>query len=318
MTRPAADTVPDVVRDWAEPVIGPISRSWLLSGSHSRVWRARSASGDWTVKHLQDRSSDARVEAAVLGSLPGTVRARRIRALREEPDGSVFVLAPYVPGRTLDEALPGAEADRARDWAEQVCRIVDAVAAVPVQGYGAVRLESDGRTLRAGAPDWFAFLVGYLERQRHKAPRLAALRHGVLLAAMRDLEPRLAAAADRPRLLHADVNLRNFVVDGPVVACVNLPVAWSGDPAAVYGEALVHWSGTAGEAVFRRAGRAAGRLLDFYAAFHAYVILAYVERFSSEPLDRAAPWGGSTPLLELFDRHAAAACGGPKEALSCQ
>jgi len=311
-------TVPDALRDWAEPVIGPISRSWLLSGSHSRVWRARSASGDWTVKHLQDRSSDARVEAAVLDSLPGAARARRIRALREEPDGSVFVLAPYVPGRTLDEVLPDAEADAARDLAEQVCRIVDAVTAVPVQGYGKVRLERGGKTLRAGDPDWCAFLARYLERQRHKAPRLAALRHGVLLAALRDLEPRLARAADRPRLLHADVNLRNFVVDETTVTCVNLPVAWSGDPAAVYGEALVHWSGTAGEAVFRRAGRAAGPLLDFYAAFHAYVILAYVERFSPEPLERAAAWGGRTPLLELFDRHVAAACGGPKEALSCR
>lgn len=289
------------LRDWAEGVVGPITGHTLLSTSNSRVWRATSSSGDWVLKHLEDTSSAPRVESVVLGQLAGA-NVRRIRALAEQPDGSSFVLAEYVPGVPLADLVPRAGEVESHEWAKQVRRVIDAVTTLPVMGFGKVRVAENSRRLFGEHESWPSFLFDYLERQRLKAPRLARLRYHRLLSAVRAMESELTEVP--ARLMPADVNLRNYVVDGLAVTCTNIPVVWSGDPIAAYGESVLHWSDTAGEDVFvRAAGESALRRLHLYAAFHAYVILAYVERFSSEPLEEATPWGASTPLLTLFDRH---------------
>ncbi|WP_439657632.1 hypothetical protein ACSHWB_35300 [Lentzea sp. HUAS TT2] len=293
---------PDLV-DWAHAEVGPILHATSLSTSNSRVWKASSASGDWVLKHLDDRSSTPEVESFVLAQLRDRPDVRQIRALMPCADGSTYLIAEYVTGRTLDECLGTAKPAAAAGWAGQLDDLVEAVARIPVTGYGKVRLGPDG--LCAENDSWPEFLGDYLEGQRVKAPRLAGLRHDRLRRALRAFHTGLVAAAPVPRLVPADVNLRNFVAGPSGLVCCNIPVLWAGDPDAARGEALLHWAGTAGEPVLR----SESPLLHFYAAFHAYVILAYVERFSPEPLDRATPWGCDTPLLQLLDEHLLAAEG---------
>jgi hypothetical protein len=296
-------TPPTDLLSWAHEEIGPIQRTAPLSTSNSRVWRAATSSGDWILKHLSDLSSTPEVESFVLAELRGRPDVRQIRAFRSCADGSTYLIAAYVHGRTLDECLATAKPPAAGGWASQLSDLIEAVGRIPVTGFGKVRLGPDG--LRADHDSWPGFLEDYLEGQRVKAPRLASLRYDRLRRALVAARAELAAAAPHPRLVLADVNLRNFVVGSSGLVCCNIPVLWAGDPAASRGEALLHWSGTAGESVL--AGTSG--LLHFYAAFHAYVILAYVERFSPEPLDRATPWGSNTPLLQLLDEHLLAAEG---------
>lgn len=287
---------PDLV-SWAHEEIGPIQRATPLSTSNSRVWRAATSSGDWILKHLSDLSSTPEVESFVLAQLRERPDVRPIKAFRSCADGSTYLIAEYVHGRTLDECLAAAKPAAAGGWASQLSDLIDAVGRIPVTGFGKVGLGPDG--LCADHDSWPGFLENYLESQRVKAPRLAELRHDRLRQALVAGRADLAAAAPLPRLVLADVNLRNFVIGTSGLVCCNIPVLWAGDPAASRGEALLHWAGTAGEAVLT----STSGLPHFYAAFHAYVILAYVERFSPEPLDRATPWGSDTPLLELLDRH---------------
>ncbi|SDH49120.1 Phosphotransferase enzyme family protein [Actinokineospora alba] len=305
MTQAAADGLRSAVWDWAEEMVGPITERELLSTSNSTVWRVRSASGEWALKHLADTSSAPQAESVVLGRLAATAAVRRIRALAEQPDGSSFVLSEYVPGEVLADVLPTATPEQCREWARRQRLVIDAVGTIPVTGFGKVRVAEDGRTLCAEHPSWTSFLGAYLDEQRRKAPALADLRHDRLRAALDAVTPELEDV--EPLLMPADVNSRNYVVDGFSLTCTNIPVAWSGDPLAAYGEALLHWSDTEGVAVFERAtAKRSRRALRLYAAFHAYVILAYVERFAAEPLDEATPWGARTPLLTLLDSHLAA------------
>lgn len=295
------DPPPRDLVDWAREEIGTIGNVELLSTSNSRVWRVWTASGDWVLKDLRDLSSSPRVEAKVLAELRHRDDVRQLKAMRSRPDGSTHLIAEYVPGRTLDEVLATAAPTDVRGWAGQLTGLIDAVSRIPVTGFGKVAVGAHG--LCADEETWPGFLRSYLEVQRGKAPRVADLRYERLSHALSARHTELAAAAPRPRPVLADVNLRNFLVSEQGLVCGNIPVLWAGDPAAAHGEALLHWSGTAGEAMLTSAAATAPRLLHFYAVFHAYVILAYVERFSAEPLDRATPWGSRTPLLELLDNH---------------
>ncbi|HEX6343764.1 hypothetical protein [Umezawaea sp.] len=290
------------ITTWVAERLGPTSTPVLLSTSNSRVWRVHDANGGgFAVKHLLDGSSQPGAERAVRRYLAerGSRRALPVLALSRNPDGTHLVLAEYVEGPLLAEAFggPGPVAE----WAGQLADLLDDVAGIAVTGFG--RLSDD---LRAPWPTWSSFLLDYLEEQRRKAPALARARHAALHTVLTAAAPLLDAAAPVPRLVAADVNNRNFVIGADGLVCVNLPVLWGGDPAAAHGQSLLHWAGTGGEAVLARRSGAPRWRLHLYAAFHAYVVLAYAERFSPEPLHAVAPWGRTTPLLDLLDRHLAA------------
>ncbi|MFD9357951.1 hypothetical protein [Streptomyces sp. NPDC060031] len=301
MTPPANPQPTPAMLGWAREVVGPVGEPSLLSRTNSLLWRLPGAGGDYVLKHLTDPTSDLDAETALLTALPPDAPFRRPLALRRLADGSALTLAAYLEGPCLADVLATAPAATAEAWAGQWHTMMRLVAARPASGFG----KADARG-HAEHRTWSDFLHTYLERQRRKAPRLAALRHAAVAEALTGLSAPLDAAAPTPTLLSADVNHRNFLVTAAGLHCVNVPVLWAGDPAACYGEALVHWDGSPGlRRLVALSGAPAWRL-HWYAAFHAYVILAFVERFSPEPLADARPWGGRRPLLSLLDRHLAA------------
>ncbi|PRY37516.1 phosphotransferase [Umezawaea tangerina] len=295
-------TPPTRLTSWVGKRLGTTADPVLVSTSNSRVWRVRAEDGRrYAVKHLLDGSSQPAAERAVRRILAerGNRRVRPVLDLLRNSDGTHYVLAEYVEGRVLADVLGAAEP--VAGWAEQFADLLDEVAAVPVAGFG--KLSGD---LRAPWPTWSSFLADYLAEQRRKAPGLAISRHTGLEAVLAEAAPLLDALVPTPRLVAADVNNRNFVIGPDGLVNVNLPVLWGGDPTAAYGQSLLHWAGSDGEAVLARRSGAPWWLLHLYAAFHAYVVLAYAERFAPEPLHAVVPWGRTTPLLELFDRHLAA------------
>ncbi|MCI3934367.1 hypothetical protein [Streptomyces sp. AN091965] len=296
---PATDPLPTgAMLSWARHVVGPVGEPTLLSRSNSLLWRLPGARGDYVLKHLTDPSSDLEAETALLAALPPHAPFRRPLAVRRLADGSALTLAAYVEGPCLADVLATAPTATAQDWAGQWHAMMRLVAARPASGFG----KADARG-HAEHRTWSGFLSAYLERQRRKAPRLAALRYAPLAETLTRLRAPLDRAAPVPTLLSADVNHRNFLVTADGLHCVNVPVLWAGDPAACYGEALVHWDGSHGARRLVELSGAPAWRLHWYAAFHAYVILAFVERFSPEPLAEARPWGGRSPLLSLLDRH---------------
>ncbi|MEV6823606.1 hypothetical protein [Amycolatopsis sp. NPDC051102] len=293
--------LPTELAGWISGRLGPVSEPELISESNSRVWRVRDRRGrPFAVKHLTDRSSRIEAEETVRRLLAerGNRRVGPILARWRNPDGTHYVLTEHRDGRVLGDAL--GEAGPVAGWAAQLADLLDAVAGIPAAGFG--KLSGD---LRAPWPTWSSFLLGYAEEQRRKAPALAAARYRAVQAVLTEAAPLLDAAAPSPMLVAADINNRNFVIGSEGLVCVNLPVLWGGDPAIAYGQSLLHWAGTEGEAVLARRAGAPGWLLHFYAAFHAYVILAYAERFAPQPWQEVSPWGRPTPLLDLLDRHLA-------------
>ncbi|MFD7714041.1 hypothetical protein ACFV6E_40015 [Streptomyces sp. NPDC059785] len=297
-------TWPAGMADWIEERLGPGSSGGavLLSVSNSRVWRIEDATGrSFIAKHLLDPSSMPVTERTVGRLLRerGSRRARPVLDVRRNTDGTHYVLAEYAEGSPLADVL-GTERTVA-PWTEQLCELLRDVGAIEVSGFGKL-----SGALCAPWRTWSSFLLDYSEEQRLKAPVLASAHHYALDTLLAEAAPLLDAAAPRPRLVAADINSRNFVVGPDGLVNVNLPVLWGGDPTAAYGQALIHWADTDGEEVlFHRSG-APRWLLHLYAAFHAYVILAYAERFTPGPLDSVTPWGRTTPLVELLDRHLAA------------
>lgn len=295
--------LPTELATWISGHLGPVSEPELISESNSQVWRVRDRRGRrFAVKHLTDRSSRIEAEETVrrLLAARGNRRIRPILARRRNPDGTHYVLTEHLDGRLLADVLDGG--GPAAGWAAQLADLLDAVAGIPVTGFG--KLSGD---LRAPWPTWSSFLLDYAGEQRRKAPALAEARYAPVKAVLTEAAPLLDAAAPSPLLVAADINNRNFVIGSAGLGCVNLPVLWGGDPAIAYGQALLHWTGTDGEAVLAARCGAPGWLLHCYAAFHAYVILAYAERFAPEPWQVVRPWGRPTPLLDLLDRHLAQA-----------
>lgn len=299
---PPGERPPDDLLAWASDLLGPLHDFLLVSTSNSRVWSVHAADGRaYALKHLVDTSGTAAAEYAVRRQLADCPLLQPLTAVRIDEAGSAFALSEFVTGRTLDEAFPTA-GGRAEVWAGQLAGLLDRIARVPVTGFG--KLTSG---LAGDHTSWSDFLHGYLDEQRRKAPGLAAARHTQLRDLLDEVTSELDRAAPAPGLVAADINNRNFVVDARGITCVNLPVLWGGDPMAMYGQALLHWEGTHGIPVLRARSAVPAWRLHFYAAYHAYVILAYVERFSPVPFGEAAPWGRTTPLLHLFDEHLALA-----------
>lgn len=278
------------------------ARGWrLLSDTNSLVWTVTVGDAQWVVKVLTDHTSDAELEHDLLGRLDEG-RARQIATVEQLEGGQSLVLMPYLEGVVLADHLAAVPPDEAlaRRWAADLTALVGAVASLPLEGAGF------GRRRYGAAPShgrWSDFLAAYLEEQRHKGPRTAAIGYERLRDLLQTLAPRLDAACPRPSVVPADLNARNLLVtsQGRLVL-LNMPVVWQGDPWAALGELLLHTDGTSiAEAL--AAAHHPEWLLHFYAAYHAFVICAYVERFSTEPFDRVPPWGRSRPLAELFREH---------------
>lgn len=271
-----------------------------LAGDNSAVWRVQTAHGDFVVKHLTDPTSDLAGETW-LGQRVAHTSFRAVEDAVVLPDETRAVLARYVEGERFDDVLLREDAtpEEQRRWADQMHELFAAIARVPVSGFGAPATPG-----RATAERWSAFLAAYLERQRHKAPRLAGIRYAALAAALARITAALDATVTSPVLVPADVNLRNFLVTGSrSLVVINVPLLWHGDPAEPYGDALIHVDGRQIADRLREHADAEPWRLSFYAAFAAYCVLAYVERFADEPLDKARPWGGRRPLLDILDEH---------------
>jgi hypothetical protein len=101
------------------------------------------------------------------------------------------------------------------------------------------------------------------------------------------------------------MNLRNFLITQPDrnLKMIHLPNFWQADPAIPYSEAMVHLDQSVLlSALLDKIGYPKWRLY-FYAAYSAYVILVYVERFGNTTLNEALPWGGKRPLMQILDEY---------------
>jgi hypothetical protein len=296
------DFVPEMIRRQAEKVIGPTSEWRLASSTNSQVWRVQAESGAMSVKLLTDTSSDAWVERRLFAEL-GTRHTRPILEIVDLGEGAQLVIAPFLDGELVADRLQRAPvpADLGRALADQYQEVLASISRLPLRasGYGRVGSGHAGRNAR-----WSHALKAYLEEQRMKGPRTSALRHAVLSAALERISDRLDTECGQPRVIPTDVNARNFLITDPgrMLVALSFPVIWQGDPAMPFGALQLHLDDTPIAAALAVGPWPQWRV-HFYAAYHAFVICVYVERFAQISLDEATPWGRSRPLLDLFDIH---------------
>jgi protein-tyrosine phosphatase len=296
------EDVPAEIRRGAEKVLGPAEGWSLTSATNSRVWRVSARGGEFVVKHLTDVSSDARVERDVLAAV-GPRRARQIIEVASLDDGGHLVVAPYLYGELMADRLKTApvEAALGRDLAGQYRDILASVSALPLRAPGFGRL---GSGHRAGHEKWSDALRAYLDEQHRKGPKTSALRHTELAKTLDRLASRLDAECGPPRVIPTDVNSRNFLLtdEGTRLVALNFPVVWQGDPVMPFGALQLHLDQTPIAAALAAGGVPPWRM-HFYAAYHAFVICVYVERFEAVRLESASVWGRERPLLDLLDEH---------------
>ncbi len=292
-----------VARVIVERKLGTIQRIEPLSHTNNIVCCVTTSQGQYVVKEIVDPTVDAFQEKQILNNFPRENWFRPILHVQLLASrGASLVIAPYVKGESFDKVLSRGSysLEQANFWAKDLNRMFCRLKTIPVEGFGRPR-NHRAPSFRS----WTAFLNWYLESQRKKGPRLAEMRYQRLRRVFERLVLSLDDQVRTPTLVAADVNARNFLVvqlDNRL-QMIHMPVIWHGDPALPYGEMMIHLHDTS----------VASKLLElvdypmwrihFYAAFSAYVILAFAERFVSTPLNKVTPWGGRRTLLQLLDEH---------------
>lgn len=290
--------LPAHVARWVAAVAGaPASYVEHLSDRNSQVWRVKAAGEELVVKQLTDRTSDPSVERAVLERLPSGT-SKRVLAVEEVSADEMLVLTTYVRATPLASWLPGASPQERQVVWRQIGTLCAQIAASPVRGAGRVDVGPDG-VLHGRHLTWGEFLTDYLARQERKAPETAACYSERLRGALGSVLEPGAAAAEPLCLMSADLNNHNLALgEAGQVVLLNVPLAWAGDPRCALGELTVHWFGTAQAA--QALDGPDGTMVSTYAAFHAFVILAYVESRTDEDTNSALIWGTEHRVVDVL------------------
>ena len=208
---------------------------------------------------------------------------------------------PYIEGVSLDKILHEGSYTlaEATQWSEQLIESFEIVRSIPVIDWGkGIDSESENYS------EWYDFLFSYLKEQEKKGPRIADLRYERLVDTINKYQNNIKKEVNSSALVCADVNARNYLITQKrELICIHTPMMWRADPAVPFGDALVHLDNSLFGKCFKNMTRYPAYRTYLYAAFSAYVILAYVERFSTEPLEKALPWGGNRPLLDILDHY---------------
>ncbi len=251
--------MPDHSTDMSEPATDPALRRILATAGlsatgryiHKAGWVSRAWIGDEHVVRLNtdERHRDAyRHEAAVVGLLAGSEvpHARHIEH-GDGPDGPWYI-SERLPGRTLHEAWPEADADTRRAMIESLGSALRALHRVPVR---------DGllppwlAAATAGESPWPSFHPPVVEaaRDRVEDARRVPDHDAALLADVAEwVRERLEwFAADEPTLVHGDIHGSNVMVhQGRVTGLIDFAEALA-QPADVELDNILRWCATARE-----------------------------------------------------------------------
>lgn len=282
---------------------GSIEALELISQTHHRVYLVETESGRHAVKEILDPTESPFIEKAVIERLPPNdlfCPISHVQRLKVS-EGSLTI-RPYIDGSSLDSVIrKGAYShEQAKAWAGDLHRMFQHLLTIPAEGFG--------RPTLAGSPrfaSWSDYMDAYLNQQRDKASRMAAMRFKPLRECFESLRNKLDEETPVPRVINADPNARNYLVVSPSnrLRQIHMPNIQHGDPAAPYGDAMIHYHGTPILDELLKLSAFPSWRLHFYAAFAAYAILVFCERFNSSPLEEAVPWGVDRPLLELLDEN---------------
>ena len=282
--------------------VGTPSEVCLLSNTNNNVWKASASGASYVVKEVTDPTVDVESEARLLSLINDNKRFRPMIYHQIAPQtGARIAIYPFLEGQSLDAIdFRNEPTEVVARWADQLHESFELIrTAEQVHGFG--------RTSVGKSPDWptwMDFIYWYLDNQATKGPRMAQLRYEVIKSAFDCHAEEIASCVLEPSLVCGDVNLRNYIItpDNNLV-CIHSPMLWHGDPAVSYGDAAVHLdSSELGELFIKRGGFPDSRI-HLYAAFSAFAILVYIERFGDEPLEKALCWGGMRPLLTILDEH---------------
>lgn len=285
-----------------ESRVGAPSTETLISDTNNNVWKVSSGGQDFVVKEITDPTVDVESEKRLLGLIDNSDRFRPIIHYERMEEAQTYIaIYPFIEGQSLDTVdFRNAPKGEVEKWAEQLHESFELIrTAETVEGFGRRSVDK-----KPNYSTWMDFVFWYIGNQANKGPRMAALRYDALRNAFERYAGSIQQDVSTPSLVCGDVNLRNYLITPENdLVCIHSPMLWHGDPAVPYGDAAVHLdSSLLGELFLERGGYPAYRI-HLYAAFSAFAILVYIERFNETPLEQALCWGGVRPLLDIFDDH---------------
>ena len=285
-----------------ESHVGKPSAVALISDTNNTVWKVSFDKQEFVVKEITDPTVDVESEKRLLELIGDNDRFRPIIHYQSMEQAKTYIaIYPFVEGQSLDTVdFRSVSKNEVEKWAGQLHESFELIRmAENVEGFGRRSMDK-----KPSYSTWMDFIFWYIENQAIKGPRMAALRYDALRKAFERYASSIQQDVCAPSLVCGDVNLRNYLITPKNdLVCIHSPMLWHGDPAVPYGDAAVHLdSSLLGEQFLSRGGYPAYRI-HLYAAFSAFAILVYIERFNDTPLETALCWGGKRPLLEIFDDH---------------
>lgn len=272
----------------------------LLSNSNNPVWKVAFNSDVFVVKEIVDQTLDVISERDLLRYIGNSPLFRPIfDVIANRENGRKIVIYPFIEGVSLDVVLRKDKysLNQANHWSSQMIQSFEILKNIKVHRWGR-GLYSNNKCYDS----WLSFFFSYLKEQRLKGPQIAELRYDDLINVINKYKKSIEKEVKQPSLVCGDVNARNYLIsaDGNLI-CIHTPMVWRSDPAVPYGDALVHLDRSLFGDCFNKLSNYPCYRMWLYAAFSAYVILVYIERYSNEPLAKALPWGRGRPLLEILD-----------------
>lgn len=274
----------------------------FLSGTNNPVWRVKCSSNEYVVKEIRDKSVDIVSEQTFLSQLNDTERFRQILTCCHDEDEGIYVAVyPYINGESFDKVVNDDNYSQfqAKLWADQIETTFNCIRSQSVERFGKRDSNKNPQYNR-----WMDFVYDYLENQKSKGPIMATYKYDELLDVFKKYEDRIDGEVLRPSLVCGDCNLRNYIVDNKGnLICIHTPMLWHADPALPYGDLMVHLDQTNILTYLINPLNYPEYRLHLYAAFSAYAILVFTERFSKLDLKDAKPWGRKRSLIEIFNEH---------------
>ncbi|HEU0163810.1 MAG TPA: phosphotransferase, partial [Thermomicrobiales bacterium] len=164
-------------------------------------------------------------EARILDLLPATIPHPEAIAHGSRVEGGEYLVVTRVPGVTLDEAWPDLDPDGRQRVIHELAAIVQTLHALPVAAGMRNPWIDDALTIPIPADAYHAsplFLPVLLASARNVRPDLATTVDQV----KRLTDDRLDAFGDEPDVLvHADIHVRNILVDGEHISGL---IDWEG------------------------------------------------------------------------------------------
>lgn len=291
---------PRRVRQTVSRLIGPISRVSRLPSGNNIVYRVGQAGKDFVVKIYRDRGASRDADVQIVrrfGTFGGVLK--KVFAYQQTPIGRLAI-QEYIAGQQLSTQMG---ATNARRYFRQLTDFFAQTAAIKGTRFGRVQENFTGTH-----PKWLSFVSDHVKFLYNNTPGLADVTGITPLQLQSIAQKTLANRKVESKLIPADVNLTNFVVDAKRnVRAVDIGSWVYGDSAMPFGLLLAHaWGTPLGNQILSSEVFAQNRsAVIFYSLLESISVMSFIKRNKPGLIKTQTPFGNTTKWAEIIRKQKA-------------